>query len=68
MPSAWYQLDTCSKLLISVTSSMQVENMEVVERFLNETKYHEVKHPVGTVMRMADEVLPFKLRFEPEVK
>ena len=45
---------------------LQVKNMEVVERILNETKYHDVKHPdFGTVMRMADKVLPFSLKYEP---
>ena len=45
--------------------TFQVENMEVVERILNETKFHDVKHPdFGTVKRMADEVLPFSLKYE----
>lgn len=39
--------------------------MEVVERILNETKFHEVTHPVGTVMRMANDPLPFSLKYEP---
>jgi len=40
--------------------------MEVVERILNETKFHEVKHPdFGTVMRLADKDLPFEMKYEP---
>ena len=41
--------------------------MEVVERILHDRAFHEVKHPVGTVMRMANEPLPFAPKFEMEV-
>jgi hypothetical protein len=38
--------------------------MEVVEEILRSSKYHEVKHPVGTVMRMSEEPLHFTPNYD----
>ena len=38
--------------------------MAIVEKILRETSYHNITHPVGTVMRMADSPLPFTPKFE----
>ncbi len=40
--------------------------MSVVEHILDTLSYHEYKHPVGTVMRMADVPLNFTPRFKFE--
>lgn len=40
--------------------------MDVVERILHDREFHEVKHPVGTIMRMAIVPLPFVPKFEIE--
>ena len=55
-----------AQLNLSILLPSQVEDMEVVERILRESAYHNVTHPVGTVMRMADTPLPFTPKFEME--
>jgi hypothetical protein len=40
--------------------------MDVVEHILKVLTYHEVKHPVGTIMRMADNPLHFQPKYEKE--
>ncbi|KAG1680610.1 hypothetical protein FOA52_015059 [Chlamydomonas sp. UWO 241] len=44
----------------------EVQNMEVVEEILKSMTYHENKHPVGTIMRMADTPLHFSPSFKVE--
>jgi hypothetical protein len=39
--------------------------MEVVELILKSMPFHELKHPVGTIMRMADSPLHFEPKYVP---